>query len=67
MADLILKLKPSKFNFLMEKVGYLGFLIYKEALKPDQAKIRVILKMALSFLHNLNNLKIFFKNHYKIL
>jgi hypothetical protein len=33
----------------MEKVGYLGFQISKEGLQPNQAKIRVISKMAVSF------------------
>ena len=37
-----LKLKPSKCKFLMEKVNYLGFLITREGVKPDPAKIRAI-------------------------
>jgi hypothetical protein len=44
--DANLKLKPSKCNFLMEKVGYLGFLISKEGLQPDPAKVRAIAEMA---------------------
>lgn len=37
-----LKLKPSKCKFLMEKVNYLGFLITRNGVKPDPAKIRAI-------------------------
>jgi len=37
-----LKLKPSKCRFLMEKVNYLGFLISREGVSPDPAKIRAI-------------------------
>ena len=37
-----LKLKPSKCRFLMEKVNYLGFLISKDGLQPEQGKVRAI-------------------------